>query len=52
MNERCITLLNNFKNNSYNKQNILGTSNFTVNETVDIIEMIIDLFYRRIWIYG
>lgn len=38
MNERCITLLNSFKNNHYNKQNILDTSNITVNETVDIIE--------------
>ena len=38
MNERCITLLNNFKNNNYNKQNILDTSNLKVNETVDIIE--------------
>lgn len=38
MNERCITLLNSFKNNNYNKQNILDTSNITVNETVDIIE--------------
>lgn len=38
MKERCITLLNNFKNNGYNEQNILDTSNFTVDETVDIIE--------------
>ena len=38
MNERCITLLNSFKNNNYNKQNILDTSNLTVNETVYIIE--------------
>ena len=38
MNERCITLLNSFKNNNYNIQNILDTSNITVNETVDIIE--------------
>ena len=38
MNERCITLLNSFKNNNYNKQNVLDTSNITVNETVDIIE--------------
>ncbi len=36
--ERCITLLNNFKNNNYNKQNILDTSNCTIYETVDIIE--------------
>ena len=38
MKERCITLLNSFKNNNYNKQNILDTSNLKVNETVDIIE--------------
>lgn len=38
MNERCITLLNSFKNNNYDKQNILDTSNLKVNETVDIIE--------------
>ena len=38
MNERCIILLNSFKNNNYKKQNILDTSNLTVNETVDIIE--------------
>ena len=38
MTERCITLLNNFKNYNYNEQYILDTSNFTVNEAVDIIE--------------
>jgi len=38
MKERCITLLNNFKNNNYNKQNILDTSNCTIYETFDIIE--------------
>lgn len=38
MKKRCITLLNNFKNNGYNEQNILDTSNFTVDETVAIIE--------------
>lgn len=38
MKERCITLLNNFQNNGYNEQNILDTSNFTVDETVAIIE--------------
>ena len=38
MNERCITSLNSFKNDNFNKQNILDTSNITVNETVDIIE--------------
>ena len=38
MKERCITLLNGFKNNNYNKQNILDTTNLSVDETVDIIE--------------
>lgn len=38
MKERCITLLNGFKNNNYNKQNILDTSNLSVNETINIIE--------------
>lgn len=38
MNERCITLLNSFKNNNYDKQNILDTSNLRINETVEIIE--------------
>lgn len=38
MNERCIILLNSFKNNNYNQQNILDTSNITVNEAFDIIE--------------
>ena len=38
MKERCITLLNNFNNNGSNEQNILDTSNFTVDETVAIIE--------------
>ena len=38
MNERCITLLNSFKNKNYSKQNILDTSNYTINEIVNIIE--------------
>lgn len=38
MNERCITLLNSFKNNNYDKRNILDTSSLKVSETVDIIE--------------
>ena len=38
MKERCIILLNSFKNNNYSKQNILDTSNFTINEIVNIIE--------------
>ena len=38
MNERCITLLKKFKNYNFNKQNILDTSNYTINETVSFIE--------------
>lgn len=38
MNERCVTLLNSFKKNNYSRQNILDTSNITVDETVYIIE--------------
>lgn len=38
MKERCIILLNNFKNKNYNTQNILDTTNLSVNETVKIIE--------------
>ena len=38
MKERCITLLNSFKNNNYNKENILDTTNLSINETVNIIE--------------
>ena len=38
MKERCITLLNNFKNNNYNKENILDTTNLSIDETVNIIE--------------
>ena len=38
MKERCIILLNNFKNYNYNKNNILDTSNLSIEETVKIIE--------------
>ena len=38
MKERCITLLNNFKNKNYNPNNILDTSNLSINETFDIIK--------------
>ncbi len=38
MKERCITLLNDFKNYNYNNENILDTSDLTVDETFDIIE--------------
>lgn len=37
MKERCITLLNNFKNRNYNKNNILDTTNLSVDETVQTI---------------
>lgn len=38
MKERCITLLESFKNNNYNEKNILDTSNISIDETVSIIE--------------
>ena len=38
MKDRCITLLNNFKNNNYNKRNILDTTNLSVDDTINIIE--------------
>lgn len=34
MNERCLILLNNFKNGEFNQNNILYTDNLTVEETV------------------
>ena len=37
MKERCIILLNSFKNKNYNPQNILDTTNLSIDETVDII---------------
>lgn len=38
MNNRCVVLLNSFKNKNYNTDNILDTSSLSVGETVDIIE--------------
>ena len=38
MGQRCLTLLNSFKNRNYNSKNILDTSSLSVNETVDIIK--------------
>lgn len=38
MNERCITLLNSFKNSNYNSKHILDTSNLPLDETISIIE--------------
>ena len=37
MNERCIVLLNSFKKKNFNSDNILNTSNLTVDETVKLI---------------
>lgn len=38
MKERCITLLNNFKNRNYNINNILDTTNLSIEETVSLIQ--------------
>ena len=38
MKERCIVLLNSFKNKNYNSNNILDTSNISIGETINIIE--------------
>ena len=38
MNERCIELLNSFKNKDFNKENILDTSDLSIDETVSVIE--------------
>lgn len=38
MKERCIVLLNSFKNKGFDKKFILNSSNLTVDETVNIIE--------------
>lgn len=38
MKNRCITLLNSFKNANYNEQNILDTSNLSIDEAVKIIK--------------
>ena len=38
MKERCITLLNSFKNKNYDDKNILDTSNLSIDETLDIIK--------------
>ena len=37
MNERCLILLNSFKNKNYNQDNILDTTNLSIDDTVDII---------------
>ena len=38
MNERCIVLLNNFKNHHYSEKYILDTSNLSAEETAEAIE--------------
>lgn len=38
MKERCITLLNSFKNKKFNQQNILDTTNLSINKIVNLIE--------------
>lgn len=38
MKERCLVLLNNFKNKKYDKKYYLDTSNLTIDETVNTIE--------------
>ena len=38
MKERCITLLNNFKNRNYNINNILDTTNLSIEETINLIQ--------------
>lgn len=38
MNERCIVLLNSFKNKKYDIKNILNTTNLSIEETINIIE--------------
>lgn len=36
--ERCVTLLNSFKNEKYDIKNILDTTNLSIHETINIIE--------------
>ena len=38
MKERCVTLLNNFKNKNYDIKNILDTTNLSIDETINTIE--------------
>ena len=38
MKERCITLLNSFKKRKYNADNILDTTDLSIEETLNIIE--------------
>ena len=38
MHERCIVLLNNFKNTNYEKDYFLDTTNLSIDETINTIE--------------
>lgn len=38
MKERCITLLNSFKNKNYKATNIINTTKLSIDETINIIE--------------
>lgn len=38
MGERCLTLLNSFKNKNYHMSNVLFTTNLSVDETIKKIE--------------
>ena len=38
MGERCVTLLNKFKNENFNNKNIIDTSNLSFDDTINIIE--------------
>lgn len=38
MKERCIVLLNNFRNNGFSANNMLDTSNMSVDKVVEIVE--------------
>lgn len=38
MKERCIILLNKFKDRCYNHNNVLDTTNLNIDETVKIVE--------------
>ena len=38
MKERCIVLLNNFKNHNYDSKYIIDTSNISISDTIKIIE--------------
>ena len=38
MKERCITLLNSFKNKNYKSTNIINTTKLSIDETINIIE--------------